>query len=57
MTASHLVTWLNATLNREVNLHDLENAGRKVVATLKLLFLRFETLFEELILLFKQTLC
>ena len=43
MTTSHLVTRLNTTLNREINLNSLQYTGRKIITTLQLAALLFET--------------
>ena len=56
MAARHLVAGLNAALHGEVDLDDLEHAGRQIVTALQLLALDLVTLFELGILLLEQTL-
>src|SRR5690554_3548107 len=48
VTTSHLVTRLDATLDRQVDLDDLEYARRQIIALLQLALLVFELLVEQL---------
>ena len=54
MTSRHLIAGLDTTLNRQIDLYDLENARLQIVATGELVFLTLVTLFKLSILLFKQ---
>ena len=56
MTTGHLVARLYATFNGKVDFDDLKHARRKIIATLQLIFLRLKALFEQLVLLFQQSL-
>ena len=53
MTAGHLVTRLNAPLDRKVYLGHLQNAGGEVVARRDLRFFLVEALIELLTLAFQ----
>ena len=46
VTARHLVARLDTTLDRKVNLNDLQYAGRKIITLLQLAFLIFKALFK-----------
>ena len=46
VTSSHFVTWLNTTLDRQIDLHNLEDTRRQVIAALQLAF-AFVKLFIE----------
>src|SRR3990167_1570129 len=48
VTTSHLVAWLDATTDSQVNLDDLQYARRQVIALLDFAFFVFELLVEQL---------
>ena len=48
MASGHFIAGLNATLNREVDLDDLQYSGRQIVTALQLAFALFESLIQFL---------
>ncbi len=48
MTSRHFIAGLNATLNREVDLDDLQHSGRQIVTALQLAFALLESLIQLL---------